>query len=101
VEIVRPLIGDQARFGDLDWYRYPDGHIEVRAAPPLTRIALAMLSHFTVDDHGINIADQVWYRPIDVDEATMALICRKVRDMRPVMAQSAEEVATGAGRGVC
>lgn len=72
----------------------------VTNAPDLTRIALAELTLFTsrywpfaVDGEGICVAGVVWYRPIEVTPDGLTLICQKIRDMRPLMQQSAEEVA--------
>lgn len=60
-------------------------------APDLTRIPLATLlrdDRYTVDDDGIVVAGQVWYVPFDVDPVTLALICTKARDNRPLLTQA-------------
>lgn len=76
----------KAWFGDI--VTAADG--TVIAAPPVTRILLAAITRApcTVDDEGICVAGAVWYRPIDVDPATMTLICQKIRDTRPLPAQA-------------
>lgn len=68
-------------------------HVTVVEAPDISRIALLAIDgvpFVRVDEHGINIADQVWYTPLDVDPATLTLICRKTRDLRPLVAQAKE-----------
>jgi hypothetical protein len=71
----------------------------VTNAPLLTRIALASLASkrhdCTVDEHGINVADQVWYQPIELTPDGMTLICRKTRDLRPLVEQARQNVAAG------
>lgn len=69
----------------------PDWDDIVTTAPDLTRISLALFwkTPLTVDEHGLNIANQVWYTPIDIGP-NLTLICRKTRDLRPEKIQTTD-----------
>ncbi len=65
--------------------------VTVRSAPKISRIALLAIEgvpFIRIDAYGINIADQVWYTPLEVDSAAMTLICAKTRDLRPLLVQT-------------
>jgi len=98
--ITAERVVSRGSFGDLVIDTRNPGAPVVTNAPDLTRIALAELTMFAgrywpfaVDHEGIRVAGVVWYRPIEVTPDGLTLICQKIRDMRPLMQQSAEEVA--------
>lgn len=81
--ITPTVVSRDHRFGDV--VIHDDGTtVTIIEAPPYTRIALHGVGTWcTVDDHGINVAGQVWYRPVDLTPDGMTLICQRVRDLRP------------------
>jgi hypothetical protein len=89
-DLVVDLVMDHVITGGATWTA------TIRNAPPMTRIPLADVAeqwHLSVDTEGICVGGVVWYRPVELSGDGLTLICQKIRDMRPLMEQSAENVA--------
>lgn len=84
-------------FGDVVCVRDDHGAVHVLEAPPLTRIDLVSLIHnngdITLTDGALCVAGRVWYQPVDLTPDGLTLICRKTRDLRPLIGQVKEDRA--------
>lgn len=82
--ITLATVSRDHRFDDI--VIHDDGTtVTIIDAPPYTRIPLHRIGHprFTIDEQGVNVAGQVWYRPIDLTPDGMTLICQRIADRRP------------------
>jgi hypothetical protein len=82
-------------FGDVILLRGDHGTVDIRRAPPLTRISLQSIAdgHVTLDHYGLCLGGQVWYTPVDLTPDGLTLVCRKTRDLRPLVGQAKEDRA--------